>query len=146
MLRFSRLNGPGRVAGAGVVLAAAAVVSGAGVAAAKPGPPVLAFTPSPYDYGQVQVGQTVSQTFTLANSGGSATSALTVTLPGSAAFTITADACTAVSLGPGKSCTVVVRFAPTGAGTGTATASATPAPATRPGPFSRLNRNISPRP
>ena len=96
----------------------------AGVAAASAGPPVLAFTPSPDDYGQVTVGQAAAQTVTLANTGGRASRAVTVTLSGSAAFTITADACTATSLGPGKSCTVTVRFAPAGAGTAAATLTA----------------------
>src|SRR6266545_586956 len=83
------------------------------------GEPSLAFTPSTngaYDYGTVVVCQTASQTFTLTNSGGSATAALTVALTGSAAFTKTADACTATSLGPGKSCSVTVVYSPTAAG------------------------------
>jgi Abnormal spindle-like microcephaly-assoc'd, ASPM-SPD-2-Hydin len=102
------------------------IVSGsaAGVAAASAGPPVLAFSPAPFDYGQVTVGQTPSQVFTLANTGGWASSALTVTVPGSAAFTVTADTCSGTSLGPGKSCTVTVRFAPTAAGAAGATLTA----------------------
>src|SRR6516164_5688852 len=112
-------------AGAGAVLAAGMVVAAAGPAAAG-GPPVLAFSPSPHDYGQVTLGQTASQTFTLANSGGSASAVLTVALSGSAAFTITADSCTATSLGPEKSCTVTVQFAPaTSACAAAATASLT---------------------
>src|SRR6266542_3552007 len=100
------------------------------------GEPALAFTPSTngaYDYGTVVVCQTASQTFTLTNSGGSATAALTVALTGSAAFTKTADACTATSLGPGKSCSVTVVYSPTAAGqsdTATLTASGRKAAAT----------------
>jgi hypothetical protein len=71
------------------------------------------------------VGQTGSQTFTLTNSGGSASGAVTVTLPGSAEFTITADTCTATSLGGGKSCTVTVQFAPSSPGAVAATLTAT---------------------
>jgi len=107
-------------AGAGGMLAAGMMVAAAAGPAAAGTAPMLAFTPSPSAYGQVTVGQTASQTFTLANSGGMASRALTVTLPGPAGFTITADTCTGTSLGPGKSCTVTVRFAPAAAGTATA--------------------------
>ena len=56
------------------VAGALAVVFGSATgAAAKPRPPVLAFTPSPYNYGRIATGQTASQTFTLANSGRGAT-------------------------------------------------------------------------
>lgn len=98
------------------------MLAGAGPAGAAP--PSLAFTPSPYSYGQVTVGQTASQTFTVANSGGSASAALTLSLSGSSAFTVTTDTCTGTSLGPGKSCTVSVQFAPTSAGSKAATLTA----------------------
>jgi hypothetical protein len=84
---------------------------------AKRGSPVLAFSPSPLDFGSVRTGQSGSQTFTLTNSGGSASGALAVALSGSSAFAITSDTCSKTSLGPRKSCTVVVRFAPTSFGT-----------------------------
>jgi hypothetical protein len=100
------------------------MAAAAGPAVAKTGPPVLAFTPSPFDYGQVTVGQTASQTFTLANSGGKASRALRVTLAGPTEFTITADRCTGRSLGPRKSCTVTVQFAAASVGTVTATLTA----------------------
>ena len=106
------------VAGAVVV----ALGSAARVAAATPRPPALAFTPSPFDYGQVAAGQAASRTFTLANTGGQATGRLRVTLAGSAAFTITGDTCH--SLAPGKTCSVTVRFTPAGSGTVTATLTA----------------------
>ncbi len=105
----------GSVFGRAVVVAGAVVMalgSAAGAAAAKPGPPALAFSPAPYNYGQVAAGGAASQTFTLANTGGQATGRLAVTLTGAAAFTITGDACH--SLAPGKRCTITVRFAPTG--------------------------------
>src|SRR5438105_3615101 len=98
------------MAGAGMVLAAATVILGAGAAAAAGGP-VLAFTPSPFDYGQVSVGQTATETFTLANTGGKASGMVTFTLPGSAEFTITAVTCPGIGLGPGKTCKVTVQFA-----------------------------------
>ena len=82
------------------------------------GAPSLAWSPSTngsYDYGTLDAAasQTKSQTFTLTNSGGAATGMLTVTLSGSAAFTKTADGCSATSLGPKKSCSVTVQYAPT---------------------------------
>lgn len=110
---------------AALAAGAAVVVAGsvAGAAAAKPRPPVLAFTPSPYSYGHVAVGRgAASQTFTLANSGGQATGKLRVRVDGAAVFTITGDTCK--TLGPGKKCTVTVRFAPASAGTVTATLTA----------------------
>jgi hypothetical protein len=64
------------------------------------------------------------QAFTLANSGGQATGRLKVMVAGAAGFSITGDRCSGRSLGPGKSCTVSVRFAPTSLGTVTATLTA----------------------
>ena len=86
----------GSVFGRAVVVAGAVVMalgSAAGAAAAKPGPPALAFSPAPYNYGQVAAGGAASQTFTLANTGGQATGRLAVTLTGAAAFTITGGTC-----------------------------------------------------
>ena len=80
--------------------------------------PSIAWSPSTYDYGAVTPGQTASHTFTLRNSGGSATGALSVSLSGTGAtaFSITSHACTGVALGKGRSCAVTVQFAPTKAG------------------------------
>ena len=94
------------------------------MAVAPPAAPALSFTPAPFDYGQVGAGQAVSQTFTLANSGGTATGVLTGTLTGAAAFTVTGDTCTGISLAVGGTCTVTVRFAPASTATGTATLTA----------------------
>src|SRR5438034_5490063 len=110
-----------------VLVAAAALllVPAAGQAA---GAPALAWSPSTnggFDYGAVTVGQTASQTLTLTNSGGRATGTLAVALSGSSAFTITADGCSATSLGPTKSCSVTVQYAPTAGGSDTATLTAT---------------------
>jgi hypothetical protein len=84
----------------------------AGVASAGSGPAVLAFHPAPYDFGHVTVGERPERVLQLANTGGRASSALTVGVSGSPAFIITVDGCTGTSLGPGKSCTVTVRFTP----------------------------------
>lgn len=100
-------------------LCLAAVVLLVPLAGLAGGAPVLAWSPSSngsYDYGVVSPGQTASQTFTLTNSGGSATAVLSISLTGSTAFTSTADTCTATSLGPRKSCSVTVRYAPTTGG------------------------------
>lgn len=83
------------------------------------GSPSIAWSPSgSYDYGAVTPGQTASKTFTLTNSGGSATGMLSVSLSGSGAtaFSITSNTCGGTALGKGKSCAVTVRFAPTTAG------------------------------
>jgi CHRD domain-containing protein/centrosomal CEP192-like protein len=107
-------------------LAAATVVMVVASVGQAGGPPSLEWSPSTggsFDYGVVAVGHDSSQTFTLTNSGGSASAKLTVALSGSGSFTITADNC--VSLGPGKSCSVTVSYAPTlSAGPETATLSA----------------------
>ena len=92
------------------VLGLALLLPTAGQAARAP---ATAFNPSSYDYGTVDAGTTASKTFTLTNSGGSATAALTVSLTGASAFSKTADTCTATSLGPNKSCSVTVQYAPT---------------------------------
>src|SRR6185312_755975 len=107
-----------------VVVAGAVVMAlgSAAGAAAKPRPPVLTFSPAPYNYGQVAAGGAVSQTFTLANTGGQGTGRLRVTLTGAGAFTITGDTCH--HLAPGKRCTVTVRFTPVTSGTVTATLAA----------------------
>ena len=91
--------------------------------------PSLSWSPSTsggFDYGLLGVGHTASQTFTLTNSGGSASAALEITLSGPAAFTITEDTCSETSLGPDKSCAVTVEYAPTASGaSGPATLNAT---------------------
>ena len=111
----------GVIGRAGAVAGAAAVVLGSAAgAAAGTGPAVLAFHPAPFDYGTVPVGERAARTFTLVNTGGRASGALTVRLSGSAAFTITADTCKS-SLGPEKKCAVRVRFAPARAGAVTST-------------------------
>ena len=98
----------------------------AAVASAGGAPAALGFQPSAHAYGQVSVGQTSERQFRLANTGGRASSALTVTVSGLRGFTITADTCTGTSLGPGKSCAVTVRFTPVAVGAATATVAAVP--------------------
>src|SRR5262245_20086233 len=121
----------------GITLAVAASVAAvlavtmAGQAAGPPSdpgsPPSLGWTPSiagGFGFGLVGVGKTATQTFTLTNSGGSASAALTVTLTGAPGLSITEDNCTGTSLGPAKSCTVTVEYAPTTSGPSRATLNA----------------------
>jgi uncharacterized repeat protein (TIGR01451 family) len=122
-----------RILVTGVVTVAALFVPAAGQAANAPSsPPALSWSPTTgsgsFDFG-TQVGA-VSQQFTLTNSGGSATGALTVKVsPSPGPFTITADGCTGTSLGPTKSCKVTVKYTPgSGSDTGTLSASS-PKPA-----------------
>jgi hypothetical protein len=111
----SRIRRAAVAAGAALVLLGPAT----GVARAS-GAPVLSWAPTTsagtYNYGTLTAGQTLSQAFTLTNSGGTATSALKIRLAGSSAFTKTADTCTATSLGPKKSCSVTITYAPTTSG------------------------------
>jgi VCBS repeat-containing protein len=93
-----------------------ALVLPAGAVAA--GAPALSFDPAVWDYGTLAAGTTASKTFALTNTGGAASAALTVSITGSgaAAFTKTADGCSATSLGPGKSCSVTVEYSPSAGG------------------------------
>jgi thiol-disulfide isomerase/thioredoxin len=61
-------------------------------------------------------GATKSVTFTLTNAGGKASGPLRITLSGSSAFTISSNRCSGRSLGPNKSCTVPVEYAPKSSG------------------------------
>ena len=77
------------------------------------------FNPSSHDFGTIAAdADPASQAFTLTNPGTKATGALKVSLSpaSSSAFSITADTCTPMSLGPKKSCSVTVKYDPTSAG------------------------------
>jgi uncharacterized repeat protein (TIGR01451 family) len=76
-----------------------------------------------FGYGPVLPGQSVSKTFTLQNTGGSATAALKISLTTTAgatdAFTKTGDTCSQpvpISLGKGKTCQITIRFTPVAGG------------------------------
>lgn len=108
-------------AAAAATLALLVPVAGQARAAA----PVIAWTPSGHNYGSIDAGDTAFQEFTLTNSGGSASGTLSISLSGSAAFSLR-DACSGTSLAPRKSCAVTVEYAPTTGGqsdTATLTAS-----------------------
>ena len=100
------------------------------VGQAAPGPVLNFYAPNTTtpaitssDFGAVLPGQTSEKTFTLKNDGGSATSALAVTLTRTAgavgAFTKTGDTCTQpvpISLAKAKTCQITIRFAPVAGG------------------------------
>lgn len=108
-----------------------AVVSSLAMALAHHGSgPQLSWTPATgtgsYDYGTIDAGTSSVQTFTLRNSGGAGSSVLKISLTGSSAYSITGNTCSGTSLGPKKTCTVTVQYAPTTGGqTDTATLTAT---------------------
>jgi cysteine-rich repeat protein len=82
------------------------------------------------NFGTANDGTSVSQSFTVNNAGtATMTGSLSVSVGGSAAFVMTSNTCNSVSLGPGASCNVTVKFAPTspmsGALVGTLTATST---------------------
>lgn len=116
----------GRVRGLVVVAAFGVLLSPGAARAAQM--PSLAWSPAG-GFGTLDVGAgqtSKSITFTLTNSGGAATGALSISLTGASAFKITANSCTGTSLGPGKKCSVTVRYTQAAAGqSNTATLTAT---------------------
>ncbi len=129
-----RTSGPAWWRSLAAILVAVATLATWAPAANAARPAVLAFTPAPFTFGTIAKGATVTQTFTLTNTGGSGTSKLTLSLTGSPAFTIPApvpdddrrssgtddragrtpgNTCSGRSLEPGRSCTVVVTYHPT---------------------------------
>ena len=80
-------------------------------------------SPGSFDYGTLNFGNTSSQQFTLTD--GRNSGALTASLSGSPAFSISNDGCTGTRLRSNESCVVTVQYAPTGSGASdTATLSA----------------------
>jgi hypothetical protein len=96
-----------------VVLALAAFMPGAARAGI---PPPMTFSPT-FWATAIHAGTSTTKEFTLTNAGGSATGVLTLATFPSGPFTISADGCTGVSLGPDKSCNVTVQYAPVIGGT-----------------------------
>ncbi len=89
------------------------------------GPGALAITPASIDFGGIVVGQSsTTRTFTVTNTGGAATGALSVSLGGTSAsqFVVQTDTCTGQSLAPspGGMCTVSYQLRPSSAGGKTA--------------------------
>jgi photosystem II stability/assembly factor-like uncharacterized protein len=79
-----------------------------------PDPPQLQISPASHAFGQVSVGTTASQTFTITNSGTDELSLGTLEISGAdqAAFTIINDDCSGQTLAAMASATVAVQFSP----------------------------------
>jgi hypothetical protein len=78
-------------------------------------PAALTVSPGSASFGTLSLGTSTSAAFTLRNPGGTATSALLVSVS-TAEFAVTNDACSGVALPANGSCTFSVVFTPTTAG------------------------------
>jgi hypothetical protein len=67
-------------------------------------------------FGPVLLLSTSTATFTVTNGGGVVSGSITMSLSGSAEYTLMSDTCTGNTLGPAATCTVGVQFKPTAAG------------------------------
>ena len=110
----------GGVAAAVLLLVVPAVQAG--------GAPSISWSPTTstgaYDFGS-GLRDPKAVVFTLANSGGSATSQLAISLTGSSAFAVTADKCSTKSVSTKKTCAVTVQYTPAVGASDTATLTAT---------------------
>jgi len=99
----------------------------AALSGSAPTPALLEFRPPPADFGSAAIGTPLTQTVTLFNSGGTASSAIALQVAGTNAseFTITpGSACQGASLQPAMTCSLQVVFTPTAVGTRSASLSA----------------------
>jgi hypothetical protein len=87
---------------------ATATLTGTAIAAAA-----LAITPSSADFGAVKIPASKTTTFTMQNTGGTATDVLTVAVT-DAEFTVTSDLCTGLPLAANARCTFTLTFTPSG--------------------------------
>ena len=99
--------------------AAVATLRGTGLA-----PGMIVLSPQPKDYSFVDVGTPVGVVFSVTNTGGAPTTALSLKLTGATEFTITTDTCTNMTLDPNGMCTFKVVFTPTAFGARQASLSA----------------------
>jgi hypothetical protein len=85
-------------------------------------PGTLRITPNEKIFAPTAVGSTASQSFTVENTGGAESGALSVDIivNGSNNYTIQTNDCTGEVLSPGETCAVQARFEPEGAGDSTA--------------------------
>jgi hypothetical protein len=77
---------------------------------------LVAVTPASNDFGSIEATKTKSVTFTLSNTGGTATETIVIT-PTDAVFSVANDLCSGRPLAPAGTCTFAVVFAPVVAGT-----------------------------
>lgn len=82
------------------------------------GGPVISVTPSSHDYGSLTVGSSVSQAYTVANTGDATLSIGTLGLSGSdvGEFAIGTESCNAAVLAPTATCSIQITFDPSTAG------------------------------
>ena len=75
-----------------------------------PAPASLSISPTSFNFGTVAPGDSGNQTFTVSNSGGSASGALTSSVGGTnpTNFVISSDTCNGIALTAGSSCTLDV--------------------------------------
>jgi hypothetical protein len=94
-------------------LVATAAISVAAAQAASP--PYLSISPPNKPFGDVAVGSSASQVFTLQNIGGRQTGILQTSLagPNPDQYKLLSDTCSGRRLRPGEGCSVTVAFAPT---------------------------------
>ncbi len=88
----------------------------------------ITLSPATRDFGSIVLGSSsTATTFTVTNTGGSATPALTTAIAGSQAtdFVIGTNTCAGAMVGAGLTCTVAVSFTPGGAGARSATLTVT---------------------
>ncbi len=95
--------------------AASASLSGTGLTPAS-----LAFSPSGESFGNVSVGSSVTQAFTISNSGAASATGVSISISGTG-FALTSNTCgissSPVTIAGGGSCAFVAKFAPTVTGT-----------------------------
>jgi len=77
-------------------------------------PGSLTLTPSSQDFGSVTLGAVSSVDFTVKNTGGATSSSISAMVSDVASYTVTGGTCINAQLAPGATCTVTVRFNPTG--------------------------------
>jgi hypothetical protein len=85
---------------------ATAALTGTAIAASA-----VSITPNPSDFGTVEVGQTKTSTFTVKNTGGTATDAIVIGAS-SAEFVVDAALCNNLPLAPAATCAFTVAFKP----------------------------------
>lgn len=88
-------------------------------------PPALQINPTAYDFGNVNIGDNSSHSFTLANTGGANVVISSITVSGSPMYSLTGVPVLPLSLGIGGTGTFSAVFAPTTAGPQTATVTIT---------------------
>jgi hypothetical protein len=83
--------------------------------------PDISVSPSSYDFGNVNIANTSTRTFTVSNTGTAGLAVGSIAITGSADFTLPVNNCSGKTVAPSSSCTVQVSFAPTSVGAKSAT-------------------------